>query len=574
VSSPAAKTMQFGAYTLDPSRATLMGPNGPLPLRPKTFDVLLYLLRNPNRLVTKSEILEAVWPNVYVTENSLVQCISEIREVLGKDASAILRTVAKRGYILSDHVDQAIDGAAGVGPLVLAPQAVLADDQFVLVGHRKSQAIIRRRIALLITMALLLGGAAATTWWSMSPRGIPEAAKADDSVRPRGRVSIAVLPLSTLDSPGEDYLADGLTEDIVGALARFSDLTVLSPRTVAHYKGRAPSQAEIARDLKVAYYAEGSVRRHADRLRIAMRLADASNGALIWADQFDTPADQVFAIQDEITRQITGLLAVRLTNTEQARVALRPTTSLAAYELVLRGRDMLSRLTRTATSNARTLFERAIELDPQYAPAHVGLGHVDLRAVHLGWTPDPAGTLRRSESHARKAVALDEFNPAALALLGRIHTRLGEYDRAIELLRNAVALNPSDPESIAGLGDALLWNGDIEEARRMLEVAAQLDPRLSSDQLFNLGAAYFLLGQHARAAQILERTVTRRDGNQFIHAMLAAIYADAGRKEDAQREIKELRRLNPLFNFDGFGTLFRKPDHREKIAAALRAASL
>jgi tetratricopeptide (TPR) repeat protein len=252
---------------------------------------------------------------------------------------------------------------------------------------------------------------------------------------------------------------------------------------------------------------------------------------------------------------------------------LRPPKSLEIYELVLRGRDMLSRLTRTATSNARAMFERAIELDPTYAPAWVGLGHADLRAVHLGWTPDPAGTLRRAESHARKAVAIDEFSPAALALLGRIHSRLGEYDRALELLRRAVALNPSEPESNASLGDALLWNGDIEEARKMLEVAVQLDPRLSSEHLFDLAAACFLLGQHARAAQVLERTLTRQDSNQFTHALLAAIYAEAGRKEDAQREIAEVRRRNPLFNFDIFGTLFRNPEHREKILAALRSAS-
>lgn len=220
------------------------------------------------------------------------------------------------------------------------------------------------------------------------------------------------------------------------------------------------------------------------------------------------------------------------------------------------------------------MFERAVELDPNYAPAWVGLGNVDLRAVHLGWTPDPAGTLRRAEGHARKAVAIDEFSPAALALLGRIHTRLGEHDRAVGLLRRAVALNTSDPESNAGLGDALLWNGEIEEARRLLEIALQQDPRLSSEHLFDLGAAYFLLGQHELAAQTLERAVTRRDGNQFIHAMLAAIYAEAGRKEDAQREVAELRRLNPLFNLDLFGTLFRNPDHREKIMAALRSAGL
>ena len=305
-----------------------------------------------------------------------------------------------------------------------------------------------------------------------------------------------------------------------------------------------------------------------------MRLADAANGTLIWADQYDTGADQVIAIQDDITRHITGALAVRLTNIEQARIAGKAAASLEAYDLVLRGRDLLSRLTRTATSNARTMFERAIELDPNYAPAYVGLGRVDLVAVHLGWTPDPAGTLRRAEAQARKAIGIDEFNPAAQALLGNIHTRLGEYDRAVDTLRHALTLNPSDPETYAGLGDALLWSGEIEEARKMLEIATRLDPRLPSQDLFNLGAAYFLLGQHGAAAQVFERTVARQDGNPFIHAMLAAIYAEAGRKEDAKREVAEVRRRNPLFDLETFGTLFRNPAHRDKIVAALRQAGL
>jgi TolB-like protein/DNA-binding winged helix-turn-helix (wHTH) protein/Tfp pilus assembly protein PilF len=575
VSIPSEKPVQFGVFTLDTSRASLVGPDGPHPLRPKTLDVLVYLVRNPNRLVSKAELLDAVWPNVFVTENSLVQCISEIREALGRDAASVLKTVAKRGYIFT--ADETVPSAVAQGAVpAQPPDAPAGDGPPAHVAARTFVATVRRNVVLLTTLLLLAGSAAAVgTWWLVSNRdGWQATVNPDEPSRSRGRMSIAVLPLAALEASTEDYFADGLTEDIISALARFPDLTVLAPRTVASYKGRAPKQGEIARDLKVGYFAEGNVRRAGDRLRITMRLTDAANGTIIWADQFDTDADQVFAIQDEITRQITGALAVRLTNAEQARAALRPPKSLETYELVLRGRDMLSRLTRTATSNARTMFERAIELDPGYAPAWVGLGHADLRAVHLGWTPDPAGTLRRAESHARKAVAIDEFSPAALALLGRIHSRLGEYDRALELLRRAVALNPNDPESNASLGDALLWNGDIEEARKMLDVAVQLDPRLSSEHLFDLAAAYFLLGQHAQAAQVLERTLTRQDSNQFTHALLAAIYAEAGRKEDAQREIAEVRKRNPLFNLDVFGTLFRNPEHREKILAALRSATL
>ena len=546
---PAEDVLHFGPFSLDPGRATLSGPAGPLTLRPKSFDVLLYLLRHRDRVISKDELMGAVWPNVFVTENSLVQCISDIRAALGADGAAFLKTVARRGYMFS-------------APALEAPPEPPPQPPVLAPVSRPSRALLAGGVAAALLVAML--GAVLSGWWWKAPA--PDLAGG-----PAKPLSVAVLPLTTVGSPDDGYLADGLSEDIAAALARFRELTVLSPRTVAPYKGRSPTKEEIARDLRVRYLAEGSVRRANGRLRISMRLADAQ-GTLLWVEQYEADADQVIAIQDDITRHITGALAVRVTASEQARVAAKPTASLEAYDLVLRGRDLLTRLTRTATSDARAAFERALELDPNYAPAYVGLGRADLLAVLVGWTPDPAGTLRRAEARAQRAVSIDEFNPAARIVLGAVYTRLGEYDRAVETLRRALTLNPSDPEIHAGLGDALLYNGQVDEARTALETAANLDPKLSSHDLFNLGAAYFLLGDQARAAQVYERTVARRDGNAFIHAMLAAIYADAGRKEEARREIAEVRRLNPMFDVERFGTLFRNPAHRDKVVAALQLA--
>jgi len=323
----------------------------------------------------------------------------------------------------------------------------------------------------------------------------------------------------------------------------------------------------------VRYIASGSIRRSQERFRVAVQLTGTTDSRLLWADQYDREQAGIFAIQDDITRRIAGALAVRLTNVEEARAAAKPPGSLETYDLVLRGRDLLSRLTRSATSQAREMFERAVALDPNYAAAHIGLGTVDFRAVNHGWTPDPATVLERAKSHALKAISVDEFNPAAHALLGRIYTRLGEYDRALDALKRAMALNPSDSENYSGLGDALLWSGDINGAIAALESADQMDPQLSTQDLFNLGAAYFLAGDDARAAHVFERAAARNEGNPFIHAMLAAIYQDAGRPDEAHRALAEMRRLNPLFDIDTFGSLFRNPEHRMKIISALQKAA-
>lgn len=561
------QALRFGDFRLDPAGLSLTGPTGERPLRPKAFDVLLYLVRHRDRVVSKDELMQAVWPNVFVTENSLVQCISDIRAALGEAGPDMVKTVARRGYRFAATVrDEALPSAPL--PTTEPPKEPPAEG---MVAASKYSSKPKPRLPLVvagISIGLLLaltGGG----WWWMSRYDVPSEITPDTW---QNRLSIAVLPLTAVDASVDGYLADGLGEDIIAALARFGDLKVLAPATVAAFKSRAPTREEVVRDLKVRYLVDGRLRRVGSKLRIAMRLSDAQDGTLVWADQYDVEADQLIAVEGDILRSITGALAMRITSLEQARIAARPPASLEAYDLVLRGRDLLSRLTRTATSNARFAFERAIELDPNYAPAYVGLGRADFLAVTVGWTSDPAGALRRAETRAREAIALDEFNPAAYTLLGTVHTRLGEYDRAIEMLRHALSLNPNDPETHAGLGDALLWSSEIGDALQALEIANQLNPRLPSHDLFNLGAAYFLVGQTSQAAQVFERTIARQDGNPFIYAMLAAIYVDAGRPDDARRAAAEARRLNPLFDLDAFGTLFRNPDHRDRIIGALHRA--
>ncbi len=330
----------------------------------------------------------------------------------------------------------------------------------------------------------------------------------------------------------------------------------------------------MQRQLKVQYLVEGSVRRTPERVRITVRLTDLPKGILLWSESYDASAGTVFAIENDITIRVAGALAVKLTNIQQTRLAGQSTGNLEAYDLVLRGRDLQARLNRTSHSQARAMFERAIALDPQYAAAYVGLGRIDLSAVALGWTGDPEATLARAGELARMAISLDELNPAAHVLLGRVYARLREYERAIDALRRAIALNPSEPDSHAGLGDALLWSGEVKGAIKALEIASAIDPRLSAEDLFDLGAAYFLDGRTADAARTFERVTARKEGNPFIYAMLAAVYAENGRDDDARSAAAEVHRLNPFFDAARFGSLFKDPAHRDRLANALKRTGL
>lgn len=568
-----AKSYHFDRFVVDGRSTYLRRDGAPVPLRPKSFDVLLYLVRNRGRLVSKDEMFDNVWSNVVVTDNSLVQCIKEIRQALGDDRQSMIETVAKRGYVFTPAVVEVDDGApstAFAAPVAITPSSspsAPADASFTVKRRRGIVA------AGSIAAALLVAGG---VWWTSSPQTVPQqpvdVSNADGSAQ--SRLSIAVLPFGTLGEAADDYFSVGISEDIAAALGRFPGLAVASPKVISRFRSVGASAEDIQRQMKVRYLVDGSVRRSPERIRIAVRLTDLPRGILLWSENYDAAPANLFAIQDDVVLRIAGALSVKLTTLEQSRAASKSTGSLEAYDLVLRGRELLTRLNRTAHSQARILFERAIAADSRYAAAYVGLGRIELSAVALGWTADPEAALKRSEELARKAISLDEFSPAAHVLLGRAYARMEEYERAVDVLKRAVALNPSEPDSYAGLGDALLWSGEVGEAIKALETATSIDPRLSAEDLLSLGAAYFLDGRTADAIRILERITNRREGNAFIYAMLAATHAESGRDLDARAAAAEVRKLNPFFDVDRFGSLFKKAEHRDRLANALRKSGL
>jgi class 3 adenylate cyclase/TolB-like protein/Flp pilus assembly protein TadD len=427
--------------------------------------------------------------------------------------------------------------------------------------------------------AAILLTAAGAAWWALrEPAAAPQpvaAAVSFPAPIPAARASIAVLPFTQLggESSG-DYFADGLTEDIIAALGRFRELSVIARAAVFAYKGKNPTPAEVGRDLKVRYILEGSVRRSLERIRVSVSLTDASRSAVLWSEKYDAEPKDIFSVQDQITRRISGALAVRVTSLELARSAAKPADSLEAYDLVLRGRALSARQTRAANAEARSLFERAIELDPKYAPAYVGLANVNLRAALVGWTQDPGEALERAEKLATQAASLDGLNAAAYALLGEVELYFGEYDRALDQLRQAIELNGSEAQSHEGLLAVLLFRGDLQGAIAAGETLAQLQPDMSDAAAFHLGMAYVLADRGADAVRVLQRLLGRNPEFLYGKVQLAAAYAETGRQPEAEQLAVEIRRRYPNFSTDEFGSLLRDSTLRAKLADALRKAGL
>lgn len=462
--------------------------------------------------------------------------------------------------------------ARPVRAFALAPSAIAAAP--VLPPGKRAVPAAARRVWIAAAFAVLLVAAGTGAWWKMRETATmpgPAAGKSTET----GRASIAVLPFTSPGGPGgDDYFADGMTEDIISALGRFRELTVISRGGVFAYKGKSPSPAVVGAELKVRYVVEGSIRRTPDRVRVSVSLTDTARSVLVWSEKYDVEPKDVFSVQDQIIRQISGALAVRVTSLELARAVAKPPDSLEAYDLVLRGRSLMYRIARSSNAEARALFERAIGLDANYAPAYVGLARVNMYSATQGWTPDPSQALERAEALARRAITLDSASSSAYAILGHVLVFFGDYDRALEELKRAVDLNPSDADAYSALTGVLMWTGDVQGSIAAGELLARFRPEQSEIELFDRGMAYMLADRTSDAIRLFELAVERSKDFRPAVAMLAAAYAQAGRKDDAERQAAVVRQRFPDFSREEFGSLLRNPELREKIAAAFKKAGL
>jgi TolB-like protein/Tfp pilus assembly protein PilF len=404
----------------------------------------------------------------------------------------------------------------------------------------------------------------------ISPSELPSAGPAQQA-----KPSIAVLPfVNQSGDPANDYFSDGISEDIVNALGRFSALTVMAYNATLPYKGKAAPPAEIGRALGVRYLVEGSVRRAGDRVRVSIRLTNANRGTLLWSEQFDEQLKDVFAFQDAITRRIAETLASNVTRVEEQRALAKRPGNLDAYDLVLRGRAELRRTSRASNRDARQYFERALELEPKYAAAYAGLGLAYYDMVVLGWTEFSDDMLARAEELARKALLIDPENIDAHRLLSKVHNVLLQYDRALVEIDRALALNPSDAESHSQRGSILLWTGRLKEAITAFETAFALNPNLSASSALDLGLAYYTARRHDDAVRFLERETLRHPDFVFIPVVLAATYGQLGRVADSKRMAELVRRRLPVFDAQTFGSRFQNRAHQDYLVEGLRKAGL
>ncbi len=491
----ASTTIRVNGREADLARGTVSdGMNAVVALRPQSLAILRLLAAEPGVLVARDEIMSAVWPKIAVTDDSLVQCVTEIRKALGDDRHAIIKTVPKRGYVFEPGAQEQTSRSA-----------------------KSWMTFAAATVVVLAIVGVLL-------WFNRPPPG------------PVQRQSIAVLPFENLsDDPQQVFFADGIAEDLLTDISRLTGVFVIARNSSFAYRGKAADARQVARELGVRYVLEGSVRRADGQVRINVQLVDGTTGSQQWAERYDGVYADIFALQDRVTKAVVGALAVQLTGDEQLALGRHDTTVPAAYEAFLRGWEYYQKTTPEDYKKAIPYFERATELDPDYGRAHAALAMLYFRSYDQKWTGSLGILADRAFRTTQRYLKLAMAHPTSTShqVAGNISRERGWYDDALREFATAIALDPSDSWSYADQAYTLIWAGRPAEAEKQIAKAMQFDPHYPAVFVFYKGLALFAQDRLPEAIKTFEEALQLNPDLPLLRLYLASAHARSGKLAEA-----------------------------------------
>ena len=518
---------RFGPFRLDVPERALARQGAPIPLTPKSFDILRALVERPGRLLTKQELLERVWPDAVVEEANLARNIFTLRKLLGEEENGAryIETIPKVGYRFVAPVE-AEDAAAPASP---APELEKPAPPSPTPRPAPSP---RGLLAWALLAVLVLGAAAASFFWWQRPKARP----------PSGRILLVVLPFENLTGDAsQDYFSDGFTEEMIMELGQLhpQSLAVIARTSAMQYRGTKESVGQIGRELGAQYVLEGSVRRAADRVRISAQLIQASDQTHLWAESYDRDLRDVLRVQGEVARAIAGQIELRLTPEQQARPARSHPVNPEAYNAYLQGRYFWNQRSPTGYEKAIQYFDQAIARDADEPRFHAGLA--DAYAL-LGSLPNPSvprpEAMEKARASALKALSMDDGLAEAHTSLAFVHMHYDwdwpgaqrEYQRALEL-------NPGYATAHHWYAYYLTAMGRREEAVSEARHAEELDP-LSLIIMRDTGEMLYFAGRYDEAITQCQRTLERDPSFSLAHSMLALAYMQKRMFPEMLREFR------------------------------------
>jgi TolB-like protein len=523
----------FGECLLDTDRRELSRGSEPVAVGPQVFDLLIHLIENRDRVVSKDDLFDVIWRRRTISESTLTSHVNFARRAIGDNGEEqrLIRTIPRKGFRFVGNVREALSQ-----------------------GAEKSKA-------------------AETATGNSTATPLVELALPDQP-------SVAVLPFLNLSGdPDQDYFADGVVEDIIGALSRMRWLFVIARNSSFTYKGRAVDVKQVGRELGVRYVLEGSVRKAGNRVRVTGQLIDATAGAHLWAERFESSLDDIFDLHDELATSVVGAIAPQLERAEIQRAKHKPTEKLDAYDYYLRGMASFHRGNHEGMNEALPLFYQAIERDPDFASAYAMASACLFWSKFNGWVADRPQVMFEGARLAHRAVELGKDDAVALARGGHaLANFVGDLDSGIALIDKALLLNPNLAAAWFLGGFVQIMRGEPDNAIERLAYAMRSSPLDSEMYRMQCGTAlaHFVAGRFDEAAPWADKAL--RDLPSFLIAVciIAASHAFAGRMNEAQRAIQNLRLLDPALRLSNLKDwlLFHRPEYLTTLSDGLRRAGL
>ncbi len=554
------ETWVINGWQLDEKCHCLIQGEDVVRLEPKITQLMAYLAARAGEPISREQLLDEVWPGTIVSDESLTNAVNKIRRAFGDSSQnpQVIETIPKMGYRMVAAVIKEISEEKP------AYREVIKDHKL----SASSDGLSRPRIWLGFASILVVALIAGALWYGQdhdrkqvsTQKAEYTPVKSDHALNGKLKDSkptisdnktkqsptILVLPFRNLGSNDEEeYFIDGITEDIITELSRLSGLLVLASNTSFRYKGQTIVPQEIAKELNASHILEGGVRKAGDKLRITAQLTDTQKGHHIWADRYDRSLTDVFAVQDDVTQNIVNALALHLTDQDKVALTRKYTSSIEAYELFLRGRNLYRKRTMEDSKQAKVVLKEAIKLDPSYARTYGTLALTLIQEANSGWIEDPIEARDRALELARKAVLLDDQSPQVYWSLAFTHLYRKEYEEATDAVKKSIDISPSYADAHALLAFIKNFLGEAEEAIELLNKSMQLNPHYSWDYLWNLGFAYYTLGEFEKANEYLDKAQNRNPNIRNIFLFRAATFMELGMQDEAEWEIEQLLQLYP-----------------------------
>lgn len=550
-----AKTVRLGKCNFIVDTRELIDAAGHVVhLRSQSTEVLAYMVSRLGDTVSKAEIFDTVWDKKIVTDDSLTQCIADIRRALNDTTHTIVQTLPKKGYRLN--------GTAHPKGLGVQPHG------HKIAKHPTTNALL---IGLLCAVAISVG-----LLWVTVNRGDPTSPSTAQLPLP-SRPSIAVMAFED-HSVGEEtgYLSDAIAEGVIADLSRFSELFVIARNSSFSFRGSPTKVSEISNALGVRYLLEGSQQKSGDRLRVTIQLVDAVEGNQLWSQVYNSDLGDVFAVQDDIVRKVVATVAQKVINTEGQDAIHSDEAKLTALLLNLKARQHLFDFTPEGNEKARRANLAAVAADPTQPYGYVGLTFVHINKYRWGWTDrDPAAELNAAREYARKAVELGPDYYDSHSAMAYFHIQEGRLDKAVARYEQALELNPNDTNAMASLAEALTYGGQPEDAEELMLRVTRLDPLHQDWIKWNLAWVQW----HTRNCDDALSTMNAMsDIPPMAYRVLAIIQVCRGATKEAGDAVARLLEFDPdysiadvLHNYDG---KYVNSADLERVLNDLRVAGL